>query len=136
MSFLCKSMEQCRLWPAKLWSNKDLALLNHRDIVSGPKINNKNYLTLYFLFFFLACFVNQCYFFQRSIRSLGPLYKENIARIAKHCPDKISSVVKLSKGSYEKTLLTFFFCLHKLRFVIYQVLTQFEFLKFSHNLSF
>ena len=34
-------MEQCRLCPAKLWSNADFAPQNHIDIVSGAKITTE-----------------------------------------------------------------------------------------------
>ena len=57
---------------------------------------------------------------------------KNIARIAKHCPENISSVVKVSKCSYKNTLLKFFFFL-KMRFVIIYVLSIFEF-EFCHTL--
>ena len=60
----------------------------------------------------------------------------------KMCPENISLVVKEPNVLTKKTLINYFS--HKLRFVIIQVLSQFEFLSFvtiknleyCHNLSF
>ena len=67
---------------------------------------------------------------------------KNIARIAKRCPENTSSVIKVSKCSYCKTVQVFFFInrdflyfhfCHNLGFVKTWLLSQFE---FCHNLSF
>ena len=46
--------------------------------------------------------------------------------VAKRCPENISSAVKVSK-CFTKRPFQSFFCLHKLRVVIFQVLSKFQF---------
>ena len=105
MSLPRKIMEQCRLCPAKLWSNADFGLQNHRPFVLCPaksqrlrslphKIMEQCRLcstksrkhtfrgqqissNLNFFLFFSIYFCKSL-LFQRSLQPFGPLFKEKI----------------------------------------------------------
>ena len=105
MSLPRKIMEQCRLCPAKLWSNADLTLRNHRAFVLCPakswrlrslprKImeqcrlcSAKSWIhsfrgqqmssNLNFFTFFSNYFCKSL-LFQRPLQPFGPLFKEKI----------------------------------------------------------
>ena len=105
MSLPRKIMEQCRLCPAKFWSNTDFAPQNHRAFVLCPaKLRRLHSLpreimeqsrlcsakswrhsfrgqqissNWNFFTFFLIIFFKSL-LFQRPLQPFGPLFKENI----------------------------------------------------------
>ena len=98
-------MEQCRLCPAKLWSNADFAPRNHRAFVLCPansrrlcslprkimeqcrlcsaksrRRSSRGQQTSSNLNFFTFCLIFFCksLFFQRRLKPFGPLFKVKI----------------------------------------------------------
>ena len=107
MSFLCKIMEQCWLCPAKLWSNADFALQNHRAFVLCPiksqrlcslprkiieqcrlysakswrhSFRGKKYPQIWFSSLFIYFFCCKSLLFQTSLQPFGPLVRGKMFR--------------------------------------------------------